>query len=108
MNRRIAAAHIGIIHEVIVEQRVVMIGFQGNGRRKDTLGIFLVEIIAEQHQRGAYALAPHRQHVFNRIIESLGPALIRQVVEILINHSQNFISSFHILFLYFKVQTPRG
>ena len=96
MDGRITPTHIRIIHQVIVEQRVVMIGFQRNGRRQDTLRILLVEIVSEQHQRGPYAFAPYRKYIFNGVIESSRPTLVRQVVEILINHSQYFISRFHI------------
>ena len=50
MNRGLTASHIGIVHQVVMEQRIVMIGLQTQGRHQDLLGMFLEQVIAQQHQ----------------------------------------------------------
>ena len=63
------ATHVGIIHKVVVEQCVVMICLETNGRHKDVLGLLTPQIIAEQHKYRAYALAAQREYIFYWFVE---------------------------------------
>ena len=73
--------HVSMIHEVIMEQREVMIGFQTDRWHHNALRIILVQIIGEQHENRTHALTTNREHILDRFIQSEGLAVIGQVVE---------------------------
>ena len=54
-----SAAQVGVVHEVVVEQRVVVVGLEGACRTEDALRIILEEVIGKKHENGAHALAAH-------------------------------------------------
>ena len=80
MHRLVTTTHIGIVHQVVVQQGEVMIGLQSDGLRDDTLWIILKEIIAHQHQHRAHTLASQRQHVLDRFIQRERLAVVCQTV----------------------------
>ena len=55
--RLVTSAQVGVVHEIVVQQRVVMVGFQCTCRREDTLRVILEHVVAEQHEHGTYAFA---------------------------------------------------
>ena len=57
MDGSMTTPHIGIIHQVVVQQGKVVIGLETNGRHHDALRIVAIEIVGEQHQHRAHALA---------------------------------------------------
>ena len=57
VHRRFAATLVSIVHQVVVEQGVVVIGLQCAGRSQYALRILAEEVVGQQHQRRADALA---------------------------------------------------
>ena len=53
----VTAAQVGIVHEVVVQKRVVVVGLQATSRHDYRLGVVLEQIVGKEHQHGAYALA---------------------------------------------------
>ena len=78
VNCRLAAADVGIVHEVIVKQSVVVICLYGAGGHQDALGVVAPEAVREHHQYGAYAFSAEREHVADGFIERFGPAVVWQ------------------------------
>ena len=64
-----ASPHVGIIHKVVVQQGIVVVGFQSYGRHKDVIGLFTPEVIGHKHEHGTDALATERQYILYRLIE---------------------------------------
>ena len=49
MDRQMTTTHIGIIHQIIMQQSIIMIGLQSAGIHEDVFRIFLIEIISQKH-----------------------------------------------------------
>ena len=56
---QLATTHIGIVHQVVVQQSIVMIRLQRDGIHQNLLRILLIKIVRHQHQGRANALATH-------------------------------------------------
>jgi len=57
MNGGLTATHIGIVHQVVVQQGEVMIGLQSNGRHEDILGLRFPQVIGHEHEYRTDAFA---------------------------------------------------
>ena len=53
----VSATQVGIVHEVVMQKRVVVVGLQATSRHDYRLGVVLEQIVGKEHQHGAYALA---------------------------------------------------
>ena len=49
MHGLMTTTHIGIVHQIIMQQRKVVIGFQADGLSDDPLRVVLVEIVGQEH-----------------------------------------------------------
>ena len=67
-----AAAHVGTVHQVVVQQRVVVVGFQAYGGGHHAVHVVAIEAVGQQHQCGAQAFASHVEHVAYGFIEPFG------------------------------------
>ena len=86
-----SAAQVGVVHEVVVEQRVVVVGLEGACRTEDALRIILEEVIGKKHEDRAHALATHRQDISYWLIERHGLAVEGHVLDIIVYDAQNFV-----------------
>ena len=91
MYRLMAATQVGIVHQVVVQQGVVVVGFNTTGWHENVLGVFAPEVIAKQHQHRADALATKREYILDRIIERCRLSVVRQAVEIIVDQLQDFV-----------------
>ena len=91
-------AHIGIVHKVVVEECVIVVGLQGASTGENLFGVILKEVVGQKHQRGADAFAPHGEHILDGSIEGCRLAVVRQAVKIAVYQLQEFISCFHFEF----------
>ena len=87
MNRFMTATQISIVHQVIMQQSIVMISFQGNGIHQNLLRIVLEKIVAQKHERRTNTLATHRKYVSDRLIKRLWLSFVRQISQKLIYHA---------------------
>ena len=90
MNSLIAPTHIGMIHQVVVEQREVVIGLYTDGLRHDTFGILAIEVIGQEHEDGTDTLTAQRQHIAYRIVECVWLTVIGEVLQGLVHLLEQF------------------
>ena len=57
MHGLMTATHVGIVHQVVVQEREVVIGFQSDGLCHNPFRIILEQIVGQQHQHGSHTLA---------------------------------------------------
>ena len=69
MHRLMTAPHVGIVHQVVVQQGEVVIGLQSEGLRHNAQGVVLEEVVGQQHQYGAHTLATDGQHILDGFIQ---------------------------------------
>lgn len=81
MDRQLAASHIGMIHEVIMEKRMVMVGFQTDGCRNSFVRILAVEAMGKQQKSGSQTFAAHAEDVADGFVETFGFGRIGNVAE---------------------------
>ena len=55
----VSSAHVGIVHEVVVQQGIVMVCLKCTCLHEYALGVFLIKIVGKQHHHWTYALASH-------------------------------------------------
>lgn len=67
-----AASHVGMVHQVIVQQGVVVVSFDAHSRGCGMVDVVLVQAISHEQQGGAQAFASHREHIFDRFVQPLG------------------------------------
>ena len=84
----VATPHVGIVHQVVVQQGKVVIRFQSDSLSHNALRIVLVKVIGQQCQHRAYALAANREHILDRLIQRIGLTVIYQTVQRLIHFLQ--------------------
>ena len=65
----LSATQVGIVHEVVVQQGVVMIGLQANSRHQDILGLFAPEVVTQQGKNWTDAFAANGKHVLYGLVE---------------------------------------
>ena len=70
MHRSPSAAHIRVIHQVIVQQRMVMVSFDTDGSRHSRFEVIFVQAVSHEQQRRAQAFAPHVEHIADRFVKS--------------------------------------
>ena len=80
MYRLMSTPQVGIIHQVVMQQGIVMIGLQTTGRHEDILRLVFKKVVRHQHQYRAYALATDGEHITDRVIQRLGFPLVRELV----------------------------
>ena len=68
VNGLVTTAQIGIVHQVIMEQGIVVISLQGDGIHQDFLRVVLEDVVTQEHQGWTDALAPHREYILYRLI----------------------------------------
>ena len=85
MHRGLAAPHVGVVHKVVVQKRVVVVGFKSYGQGQRGVDIVLKERVRKQQQRGAQPLAAHGEHVADGLVKSLGLSGVRDIRQIFFN-----------------------
>ena len=90
VNGGVAAPEVGIIHEVVVEQRVVMIGLQRTCRGQDAFRVVLIHVVDEEHKHGTYALASEGEYILDGLVERARLSVVGQLVEIRVDCLQDF------------------
>ena len=85
-----SAPEVGIVHEIVVEQRVVMIGLQRTCRGQDAFRVVLVHVVDEEHEHGTYALASEGEYILNGLVERARLSVVGQLVEIGVDCLQDF------------------
>ena len=93
--RLLSAAQRGVVHEVVMQERVVVIGLKGARRRENRFRVVPEEIVGQEHQRRTYALSSQREYISDRFVQALWPASVREIAYILVYFVENFISSVH-------------
>ena len=95
VHGHVTAAQVGIVHQVVVEQCIVVVGLQGAGGHKDRLWVVLVEIVRQQHERGADAFATQREYILDGFIKTKRFSVIRQMLKEFIELGKNFVGCHH-------------
>ena len=90
MDSGMTSTHIGLIHQVVVKQREVVIGLHTDGLRHDTEGIIAEEVIGQEHEDRTDALATQRQHIADRIVECVRLTVVGEVIEGLVHLVEQF------------------
>ena len=90
MHGLVTTAKVGVVHQVVVQQRVVMVSLQCGGLHENALRVILVELIGKQHEHWPNALATHGQHIAYRIVEGFGLAIVRKAFQEMVDLSQKF------------------
>ena len=85
MYSGVSASHVGIVHEVVMEEGVVMVCLQSAGCREYGVRIVLVEVITHEHEYWAYALASQREDIAYRLVERLWLACVGDVVKVVVD-----------------------
>ena len=91
MNGHVPAAQVGIVHEVVVKQRIVVISFQCASHRQHRLGIVFVEIVGEQQERRPYPLPSEREHILDGLVEALRFPFVSDMCKIIVDECQYII-----------------
>ena len=91
----VSAAQVGVVHEVVVQQGVVMVSLKRTGGHENAFGVVLEEVVGKEHEYGAYAFAAHRQHILYGYVKRLRLAVVRNVVEKGIHLCQYFFGFQH-------------
>ena len=71
VNGGFAASHVGVVHQVIVEERVVVIGFNREGCGHGDFRVVAIDGASQKHEGGAEAFSAHGEGVGNWLIEPL-------------------------------------
>ena len=90
MYRLVSASHVGIVHQVVVQQRVVVVGLQSDGRHQDALWVLFPQVIPHERQDGADALSANRQHILYGFVQRLGFSLVGQLGQEVVDQLQDF------------------
>ena len=69
MHGRFATTHIGIVHQVIVQEREVVVYLQSKSRIENSIHIVTIHVISHKHHRRAYALASERENILDRFVQ---------------------------------------
>ena len=69
---RAAASHIGVIHEVVVQQRVVVVGLQTDGCGHGAVEVFAVDAVGQQEKGGAQALSAFLKNILDGFVKTFG------------------------------------
>ena len=93
------ATQISIVHEVVMQKRIVMVGLKCTSRHKDSLGILLEEIIRKEHKHWAYALSSHREHITYRFVKRRRTAVVRKLHKIVVDELQYLVCINHIYYV---------
>ena len=88
MHGGFATSHVGIVHQVIVQQCIVMIGLQCTGGHQYVFRIVLIHIVCQQHQHGTDTLAAKRKHILDRLVDRFRFSLVGQATDKIIHHVQ--------------------
>ena len=75
------APHVGIVHEVVVKQRVIMVYLQSHGHFQRLVDVLAVHIIYKQQHNGTDSLSAQRHYVaygFVKVFRLVGIAYFRQ------------------------------
>ncbi len=72
VHRGAPASHLGVVHQVVVEQGMVVVGLYAECRRQGALYVFAEEAVGEEQQGGAQALSAGFEGVLDGGIEPLG------------------------------------
>ena len=72
VDRRFAAAHGGIVHDVVVQQREVVEYLDGGGGGQRDVDVVGKQPARQQQQHRAQALAAARERIADRIVEPFG------------------------------------
>jgi hypothetical protein len=73
-----ATPQVGIVHQIVVQQRIVVVGLQTGGLHEDSLRVVLEEVVGQQHERGTNALATQREHIVDGVVEVVGLTVAMQ------------------------------
>ena len=68
VNGFMTTAKIGIVHQVVVQQGIVVISLQSDGVHQDFLRVFLEYVVAQEHQNRTNALASERENILHWLI----------------------------------------
>ena len=91
----VSATQVGVVHEVVVQKRVVVVCLQATSRHDYRLGVVLEQIVGKEHQHGAYALAAKREYVADRFVERRRLAVVCEVVKCVVDKFQDLIRCVH-------------
>ena len=86
MDHGTAATHLGMVHQVVVEERVVVVGLEGESGGQCALHVIAIKAVAHQCQHGADAFAAAIEDVGYRLVKAHGLRGIRHLPEGLFNH----------------------
>ena len=95
MHRGLPAPRIGIIHDVVVQQREVVKHFDGECSGFGCRDRLLKQVAGHQHECGADTLTARPEGVTDRFIQSRGPGRIRQLGEFPLAHRNQFVQRIH-------------
>ena len=91
----LAAPHVGTVHEVVVEEGVVVVSLDADGGGEGLFGVLVVEAAGEEEEGGAEALAAHGEDVFDGFVEALGTGGVGDAAECLLDglqkHGRGFL-----------------
>ena len=91
MHRRFVPAHIGIVHDIVMHESMVVIQFQSQSQAHGIVHIVFKQVVGHQHQQRTDSLAAFGEDIPNRFIQSFRMA---HVIHLLFSNG-NF---FHQLF----------
>ena len=86
-----SAPQVGVVHKVVVQKRVVVVGLYGACRHYDVLRIVPEQFVCEHHENRTYAFPADRQHISYRLIQCLRLPVSGNSVKTLVYFLQYFV-----------------
>ena len=80
-----------VVHQVIVQKGVVVVCLQRTSLHEYALRIVFVEIVRQEHQHRADALAAYGKYILDRSVDALRLAVIAQVSDEVVNLAEQFV-----------------
>ena len=74
-----------IVHEVVVQQRVVVISLQSASRWKDAFGVVFEHVVCQHHERRSYSLSPDGKDILDGLVKALRLPVIGNVVQVVVD-----------------------